>query len=152
MRKYVMFIILVIVALPASISWGEDFLGAPVISGGKTVVSQKDRLEKLLDMGYQDAVKYYQEALKGQEDVKFWDRTTETYIEDHSNRPWHSITISKEPEGTKVVLLQDNWTWIIGTLILRFIAVFVVLLVLYVAMCLSGAVLSRIAAAAEAKK
>ncbi len=152
MRRIVMFIILGCMAFPSSVSWGEDFLGAPVISGGKTLRSQKNRLEKLYDMRYQDAVKYYQDALKDYENVKFWDRTTETYIEDHLNRPWHSITISKEPEGTKIVMVQDNWTWIIGTLVLRFIAVFVVLLVLYIAMSVSGAVLSRIATATEGKK
>ncbi|MFH1112741.1 MAG: hypothetical protein V1792_02355 [Pseudomonadota bacterium] len=152
MRKYVIYIIPAVFALSASICRGEDFLGAPVISGGKTVVSQTNRLEKLLDMGYQDAVKYYQNALKSHENVKFWDRTTETYIEDHSNRPWHSITISKEPEGTKVVMIQDNWAWIIGTLVIRFVAVFAVLMVLYIAMSLSGVILSRIAAATEAKK
>lgn len=152
MRKIVMFILLGYMAFPSSILWGEDFLGAPVISGGKTIHSQQDRLEKLYDMGYQDAVKYYQDALKNFESVKIWDRSTETYIEDHLNRPWHSITISKEPKGTKIVMIQDNWTWIIGTLILRFVAVFVVLLVLYLAMSVSGAILSRIATATAGKQ
>lgn len=153
MRRMIVLLVLVFLTWPASALPGGDFLGAPVMPGGKALTEQQDRLEKVYDTDYQDTVKFYQDSLKDHEHVKFWDRSSETYIEDHSNRPWHSITISKNPSGgTTVVMLKDNWTWIIGTLILRFIAVFVVLLVLYVAMSVSGAILSRIAQAGEAKK
>ena len=151
MRKLSAFVVLLFLSW-STILFAEDFLGAPVMPGGKTITSQKDRLEKTYDAKYPDAVNFYKDALKKFEDVKFWDRGTETYIEDHSNRPWHSITITKSNGGTQVVTVKDNWTWIIGTLVLRFIAVFAVLLVLYVAMSLSGAVLSRVSQAAEAKK
>jgi hypothetical protein len=153
MKKMIVLLFLVCMACPSSLLYGEDFLGAPVVPGGKTIRSLEGRLEKLYETGYDEIVKRYQESLKDYEHVKFWDRTTQTYIEDHSNRPWHSITIEKDPSGgTKVVMLKDNWTWIIGTLVLRFIAVFVVLLVLYAAMSISGAILSRVGAASEAKK
>lgn len=151
MKKLSAFMILLFLCW-STILFAEDFLGAPVMPGGKTIRSQNDRLEKTYDTTYPDAVNYYKDALKKLEHVKFWDRGTETYIEDHSNRPWHSITIMKSDGGTQVVTVKDNWTWIIGTLVLRFIAVFVVLLVLYVAMSLSGAVLSRVGQATEAKK
>jgi hypothetical protein len=39
--------------------------------------------------------------------------------------------------------MKDNWTWIIGTLILRYIGVFVVLIVLLIGMSVSGAIISR---------
>jgi len=40
--------------------------------------------------------------------------------------------------------MKDNWTWIMGTLLLRFIGVFIVLLVLFLALSVSGAIISRI--------
>lgn len=153
MKKMIVLLFLVCLACPSYVLCAEDFLGAPVIQGGKVLRSQEDRLEKVYDIGYEEVVKRYQDSLKDFEHVKFWDRTTQTYIEDHSNRPWHSITIEKDATGgTKVVMLKDNWTWIIGTLVLRFVAVFVVLLVLFAAMLISGAILSRVAAVAEARK
>jgi Na+-transporting methylmalonyl-CoA/oxaloacetate decarboxylase gamma subunit len=39
--------------------------------------------------------------------------------------------------------MKDNWTWIIGTLILRFVGVFVVLLFLLIGMYVSGWIISR---------
>lgn len=136
------------------IAGAEDFLGAPVLPDGKTTTNQSDRLEKTYSVPYKQAVQYYEKALKEIGDVKFWDRGDETYIEDHSNRPWHSITIAKANSETTVTIVKDNWTWILGTLLLRFIAVFVVLLALYLAMSISGAVLARVARAqaAPAKK
>jgi Na+-transporting methylmalonyl-CoA/oxaloacetate decarboxylase gamma subunit len=44
---------------------------------------------------------------------------------------------------TTIVISKDNWTWIIGTLILRFFGVFMVLIVLLGAMSVSGAIISR---------
>jgi Na+-transporting methylmalonyl-CoA/oxaloacetate decarboxylase gamma subunit len=48
--------------------------------------------------------------------------------------------------------VKDNWTWIIGTLVLRFIGVFVVLLFLRVGMYISGTIISRTVKKLEAKK
>lgn len=75
------------------------------------------------------------------------------YMEDHLNRPWHSITILKGDNGvTTVVTIKDNWTWIIGTLVIRFVGVFVVLFVLYVALSFSGAIISRLVDKPKKKK
>jgi hypothetical protein len=132
----------------------EDFLGAPLLPGGKATISKSDRLEETYSIPYKQAVDYYEKLFKDKDDAKIWDRGNEIYIEDHSNRPWHSITVTKADGGATVTIVKDNWTWIIGTLVLRFIAVFVVLMALYVAMAISGAVLSRVgqAQAAPAKK
>ncbi len=133
-----------------SVSFAKDFLGAPVMPGGKVVSQTDERLEKTYDVSYDAAVKFYQEALKGEKDIKVRDRGTQTLIEDHSNRPWHSVTVTKVTEGrTDIVLLKDNWTWILGTLILRFFGVFVVLVVLYIALSISGAIISRTVKAGE---
>lgn len=151
--KRSVFCTIVLTLLIPTMSQADNFITAPVMPGGKELISKPERLEKKYEAGFDQTVKFYQDALKDEQDVKFWDRTNEVYIEDHSNRPWHSITISKLPEGgTEVVTLKDNWTWIIGTLVLRFIAVFVVLLVLYLAMSISGSLISRALKAAPAAK
>ena len=66
---------------------------------------------------------------------------------------WHSITISKDAkDGTHIAIVKDNWTWIIGTLVLRYIGVFVVLMVLFVGMTVSGKLISGFVRRAELKK
>jgi hypothetical protein len=128
-----------------SVSFAEDFFGAPVMPNGKVVSQTDERLEKTYNVSYDDAVKFYQEALKGEKDLKFRDRGGQTYIEDHSNRPWQSITITKVgADRTDIILVKFNWTWIFGTLVLRFFGVFIVLFVLYVALSISGAIISRV--------
>jgi hypothetical protein len=147
MRKTALFVGLIfsVVVIGPAVSWAEDFLGAPLMPEGKTVVKTKKRLEMLTSASHDEVVGFYEKALKDKEDIKFRDWADATYIEDDSNRQWHSITISKEPrEGmTLIVIMKDNWTWIIGTLVLRYIGVFVVLLCLFAGMTLYGAILSR---------
>jgi hypothetical protein len=53
---------------------------------------------------------------------------------------------------TSVVIMKDNWTWIIGTLILRYIGVFVVLLILYLGMSISGRIMTSWVRRMEARK
>jgi len=50
------------------------------------------------------------------------------------------------------VFMKDRWTWIIGTLVLRYIGVFVVLLFLLLGMIVSGAIISRSVKRREAKE
>ncbi len=138
------FLGIALVALMSSYTLAEEFLGLPVPPGGSVLKSQEDRLEKAYTMGYDQLVRFYKNALKDYEYVKFWDRGDSTYIEDHLNRPWHSVTIEKTDKGATLVILEDNWTWIIGTLVIRFVGVFVVLFVLYIALSLSGAIISRL--------
>jgi hypothetical protein len=149
MRKTALFMVLLflVVAIGPAVSWGEDFLGVPLMPEGKTLLKTKKRLEMLTSASHDEVVGFYKKALSDMEDVKFRNWADATYIEDDSNRRWHSITISKEPrEGmTHIVIVKDNWTWIIGTLVLRFIGVFVVLLCLFGGMAIYGAILSRTA-------
>jgi hypothetical protein len=123
----------------------EEFNGAPVIQGGKILLKTKKRLEMESPLSHDQIVSFYKEALKGKKDIRFRNWPDSTYIEDDGNRPWHSITISKAQEKgmTSIVVVKDNWTWIIGTLFLRFIGVFVVLLVLFLGMSVSGYAISR---------
>ena len=143
MKKWVVCIFLSVMILPAGLT-AEDFLGAPVIPGGKMTLKTESRLEMTAPVSHDKVVEFYQEALAGYQDIKFRDWKDYTYIEDDGNLSWHSITISKQDtEGATIVIVKDNWTWIIGTLVLRYIGVFVVLLLLLVGMSISGAIISR---------
>jgi len=131
----------------------DDFLGAPVISKVNTIEKTGARMIIKTDRSHDEVLAFYREALKNFKDIKFREWKDATYIEDDSNRAWHSITISKEGQGeTTVVIMKDSWTWIIGTLVLRYVGVFVVLLFLLLGMTLSGAIISRSVKKAEAKK
>ena len=149
MKQWILLLSLVML-LPAS-SYGKDFLGAPVIPQGTTTQKTDDRLEMSTDLSHDEVVAFYKEALKDLEDIKFRDWKDATYIEDDGNRPWHSITVSKEGK-TEIIIVKDNWTWIIGTLILRYIGVFMVLMVLLIGMSLSGKIISKLVAKMDAKK
>ena len=134
---------LLILMLPAY-SGAADFLGAPVVPDSETITKTETRLELEVPLSHDAVVAFYRESLKDFEDIKFRDWPDATYIEDDGNLEWHSITISKEDQdGTNIVIMKDNWTWIIGTLILRYIGVFVVLIVLLIGMSISGAIISR---------
>ena len=104
-------------------------------------------------MTHDEVLAFYKEKLEGMKDIKIRDWKDQSYIEDDSNRPWHSITLEKEyKDGTQVVIVRDNWTWIIGTLVLRYIGVFVVLLVLLIGMTVSGKIISSRVSKADSGK
>ena len=134
------------------LSIAEEFLGAPVIPQGKTLQRNKTRLEIKTDLSHDDALKFYKNALKGEEDIKYREWKDATYIEDDGKREWHSITISKGDETATVIIAKDSWTWIMGTLLLRYIGVFVVLLILFLGMNVSGNIISRMIKKIEMKK
>lgn len=129
--------------------WAEDFLGAPVLPGGIVVSKTESRLEKTNATSYEDAITFYKEAFKGEKDIKFRDRGGQTIIEDQAERPWHSISVMKpeQGEGVTVVIAKGSWTWawLMSTLVLRFFGVFAVLAVLYLALSISGSILSKTA-------
>jgi len=138
--------------LPLSVG-AEDFLGAPVAPQGKEIIKTDSRLEIKTDMSHDEAVSFYKKALKNLKDIKFREWKEVTYIEDDGNRDWHSITVSKvDKEGTTITIVKDNWTWIIGTLVLRYIGVFVVLMVLFLGLLISGRIISAIVKKMETKK
>jgi hypothetical protein len=143
---------LILLLFPA-ISNAEDFLGAPVVSQGKENLRTDARLEMKTPLSHDEVVLFYKEQLKDVPDIKFRDWKDSTYIEDDGARPWHSITISKDDkDGATIVMVKDNWTWIIGTLILRYIGVFVVLMIVLLGMVVSGKIITSFVRRAEAKK
>ena len=125
-------------------SRADDFLGVPVIPGGEQISKTNKRFEYNSKETHDQVVQFYKNALENLKDIKYRNWNDATYIEDDGSLKWHSITISKDDSnGAVVVIMKDNWTWIIGTLILRFFGVFIVLLVLLLAMSISGAAISR---------
>ncbi|MFH1934942.1 MAG: hypothetical protein ABIN18_25670 [Pseudomonadota bacterium] len=152
MKNTVFVVLLLVLGFPVYSS-SEEFLGAPVIPEGKVIKKTDSRLEMKTGQSHDEILQYYREALKEGKDIKFREWKDATYIEDNGNLAWHSITISKGGKGeTTVVIMKDNWTWIIGTLILRYIGVFAVLLVLFLGMTISGKIIASSVKKAEARK
>ena len=61
--------------------------------------------------------------------------------------------LSEKAKGqTTFVIVKDNWTWIVGTLAIRFTGVFVVLLVLYLAMNIATGIIAHSVSRLEAGK
>jgi len=146
---YLFWVLLLICPIYSS---ADDFLGAPVVPQGKVIQKTDARLELKTPMSHDEIVAFYKEVLAKVPDIKFREWKDVTYIEDDGKLPWHSITISKnDHQGTTVVIVKDNWTWVIGTLILRFIGVFVVLIILFIGLSVTGAVISRSVGKADTK-
>jgi len=119
------------------------------------VVSQNDKkVEYTSKATHEELIEFYREFTKDNEHIKFRDWADATYIEDDGALMWHSITIDKHQKNglTTVVVMKDNFSWIIGTLILRYIGVFAVLITLLIGMSISGAIISRSIARMEAKQ
>ena len=154
MKKLMLIIVFACFCMVSTTPLGaEDFLGAPVMREGQEIAKTGARLELKTTLSHDQVVLFYREALKGFKDIKFREWKDATYIEDDGNLEWHSITISKGDEkGTTVTIVKDNWTWIIGTLILRYIGVFVVLMILFLGMSVSGKIISGIVRKLEAEK
>ena len=151
--KNIVFAIVVFFLVFPAYSNAEDFLGAPVIPKGKVIKKTDSRLEMKAELSHDEVLMFYKEALKEAQDIKIREWEDATYIEDDGKLAWHSITISKGDKGeTSVVIAKDNWTWIIGTLVLRYIGVFAVLLILFLGMSLSGRIISSSIKKAEARK
>ncbi len=122
----------------------DTYLGAPLIKDRKETLKNEGRLEMIVPLTHDEIVKLYEEVYKGNRDIKFRRWKDSTYIEDDGALQWHSITVDKAfDNGTKVLVVKDNWTWITSTLVLRFIAVFIVLCILYVFLATAGKIISR---------
>jgi len=143
MKKILVLIVLGLSSISVS-GWAEEFLGAPVLPGGRTIRSHETISERSYDVSQEQVLNFYQESFKDQKDLKFGHLGSQITIEDHGRLPWHKITISGVDRGqTTVIITKDSWTWIIGTLTIRFFGVFVVLLVLYLIMSGSTAIIFR---------
>lgn len=84
---------------------------------------------------------FYKHEFKETNDVN-WNKTAGIngfILDDWGNKNWHKITvIDKGKEGIEITIQPDRWTWIIGTLIIRFIGVLIVLSALMIFIYISG--------------
>lgn len=144
-RALFIFFIILTWMLPLNLSFCDDFLGAPLPEKKKITLREEGRLEFIVPDAFDNVVGFYKEALKKEKNIRFRNWKEAIYIEDDGALKWHSITIYRDDKaGTKVVILKDNWTWIMGTLFLRYVGVFCVLILLYIALSISGGALSRL--------
>ncbi len=152
--KKTMFAVVALLTIYSTPLLAEDFLGIPIVPGGEVVDRTENRVEMKTAMSHGEIVDYYEGILKDYKDIKALDRDDNTQITDHGNLKWHSISVSKKKlEGkTTVVIKKDSWSWIFGTLVLRYIGVFAVIIMLFICMSISGAVISRSISRIEAKK
>jgi hypothetical protein len=131
---------------------GPQWLGAPLLPGGTTVTDEPDRRVIEYGMPYGQVFAWYKSALSRYPDARYRDWKDEMYIEDQGGSKWHAIKISKSGGAkTLVTLKKDSWTWIFSTLLIRFVGVFVVLLVLWVGLNIASAVLRRFVRGDESK-
>jgi hypothetical protein len=123
---------------------GPQWIGAPIMPGGARVKEESGRLYHEYTLPYNQVLVWYQEALKRYPDARYRDWKDEMYIEDQGGSKWHAIIISKTGgPKTIVTIVKDNWTWIMATLVIRFIGVFVVLLVLWLGLNIAGFFMQR---------
>lgn len=123
---------------------GPQWLGAPLMPGGTTVKEEPGLRVIEYEKPYAAVAPWYREALARYPDARYRDWKEELYIEDQGGSKWHAIKISKTGgPKTTVTIKKDNWTWIFSTLLIRFVGVFVVLLVLWLFLNLSAALVTR---------
>ena len=131
---------------------GPQWLGAPIMPGGKEGSKESGRLPIEYNKPYNEVLAWYQNALKDYPDARYRDWKDEMYIEDQGGSKWHAIKISKTGgANTTVTIVKDNWTWIMATLLIRFTGVFIVLLVLWVFLNISTAIVLRVLKPEEKK-
>ena len=124
---------------------GPQWLGAPIMPDGKEVSKDSGRLATEYNLPYNKVLAWYQDALKNYPDARYRNWDEEMYIEDQGGSKWHAIKISKTGgDKTTVTIVKDNWTWIMATLFIRFTGVFIVLLVLWVFLNISTAIVLRL--------
>ena len=132
---------------------GPQWIGAPIMPDGTTVKQESGRQVIEYNRPYNQVLAWYQEALKRYPDARYRNWKEEMYIEDQGGSKWHAIRISKTDGPKTVVTIQkDNWTWIMATLFIRFTGVFVVLLVLWIGLNISTAILLRTVAKTKEKE
>lgn len=142
MKRYLLSTVLLLLLFPGILT-ADDFLGLPLVPGGKVIEKTEALLLVEVTMSHDEALEFFKNVLKGEKDIKIREWESATYIEDDGARPWHSITIPKqEAEKITITIKKDSWGWIISTLTLRYIAVFSVLLIIYASISVSGKVIS----------
>lgn len=153
MKTFAALLLLIYLLAPVP-SRADEFLGVPLVDGGRVTTKTDRRLEMISPLSHDAAVSYYRSVLKETPDIKFREWGNATYIEDDGKLPWHSITVSRGDDraGSTISIVRDSWTWILGTLALRYVGVFTVLVILFIGMAAAGGIISRSVGKLEARK
>ncbi len=118
---------------------------APVMPGGTLVKTEDTAVFISYDLPYEKVLEWYKKALENYKDEKYRDWKEQMYIEDQGGAKWHSIGISKDGgTSTTVKIAKDNWTWIFSTLLIRFAGVFVILVILWILLSISNAIMKKL--------
>lgn len=124
----------------------ENF-GAPVPPGGEKLISELSATVKLSykELSFREIEDFYKNELKDKSDIN-WKGTgnISRIIHDWGNREWHKIKLEDRGSGrgVEITIIKDNWTWIIGTLVIRFVGVLIVLIILMIALYILGKLMS----------
>lgn len=125
---------------------------APVMPGGTLVKTEDTAVLISYNLTYEQVLAWYKKSLENYKDEKYRDWKEQMYIEDQGGAKWHSIGIYKDGgASTTVKIVKDNWTWIFSTLFIRFAGVFVILIILWILLSISNAIMKK-AFAKEAVK
>lgn len=152
MKRCLLLSVILFLVFPG-ISSGDDFPGLPLIPGSKVIEKTEALLVMEANMSHDQALDFFKNVLKDEKDIKIREWEEMTYIEDDGNRPWHSISIPRgEERKITVTIKKDSWAWILSTLTLRYIAVFVVLMIIFLSISVSGKIVSGAVNRADAKK
>lgn len=120
--------------------------------GGVLVKTEDTAVFIDYELPYAKVLEWYKGALGNYKDGRYRDWEDQTYIEDQGGAKWHSIGIFKGGGNkTTVKIVKDNWTWIFSTLVIRFVGVFVVLVMLWLLLSISSIITRKAIAKAEEK-
>jgi hypothetical protein len=144
MKNIALGIAALLTLLPTAVR-ADEFLGLTFPDETEIAGQTEGRLELESQLSHDELVTHYQGLVEDLPDIKILERDDSTQITDYGRLEWHSITVYREPaEGAPAVLiLEDSWSWILGTLVFRYIGVFGVIIVLFLSMSISGFVISR---------
>lgn len=143
MRKLIALVTLLLLLTAAS-AWAKEYLGLPLFDPGVAGKVDEMEFEATYPVAPEKVLEFYKKALEGEQDVRFREFGGNLLVEDFGARPWNKILIAKgDPAQAKVTITKDSWTWIIGMLSLRFMGVFTVLLVLFLAMAFATGMIKR---------
>ncbi|GEM_PF-445064 len=124
-----------------------DFLPS-LPDGGETVSRTRAGMVTLQYQGQsvQQIAGFYKNLFQGTTDIGFRavKENSEIIINDWGTSKWQKILITDNGDGSTMVLItKDSWTWILGTLIIRFVGVFVVLTVLLIVLNVLSSIVSK---------
>jgi hypothetical protein len=146
MIRIVLILALSIFLAAPGLSAAESFQ-APVPDGGKLLTPEDSGTVNLLyrEVTLKEIIGFYRDNLKDKENIN-WKETANLrgiVIHDWGNREWHKIEVAEDTEsGVQITINRDSWTWVLGTLVIRFVGVFTVLVILMITLYISGFIMT----------